>query len=378
MTADVSSNQSPDAQVREGMPLFNDQVLKLGLFGTNCSGGLTMTEAETGYEVSWEHTRAIAKQADRMGFEALVPIARWKGFGGATDFNGTNFDTYTWAAGLAAETENITLVSTSHLPTTHPIVAAKASTTIDHISGGRFALNLVMGWFTPEMEMFGAGQRGHDDRYRFGEEWIQIVRRLWSDDEPFDFDGEYLVVNQAISKPHPVQKPRPILINAGNSPAGLDFSARNVDINFAVVHSIDQAHEYTRRVRDLARNRYSRDLSVMMSAFVICRETEQEARNVRQAILDAGDYEGARNLAETLGIQSASFDTQVKAGLDPFVLSFGAYTIVGNPEQVAEELIALSNAGMDGVIIGFLDYVKELEFFDRRVMPLLREAGVRK
>jgi dimethylsulfone monooxygenase len=365
--------------LRDGrMPLFNDQPLKLGLFGMNCSGGLTMTEAPTTFDVTWDEMTRIARRADALGLEALVPIARWRGFGGKTDFNGTSFETYAWAAGLAAETTQIGIVATSHLPTMHPIVAAKAATTIDHISRGRFALNLVMGWFTPEMEMFGVAQRGHTDRYQYGEEWAHIVRHLWEDDAPLTFEGEYLRVHDAVSSPKPVQTPRPVLINAGNSTAGLDYSARNVDVNFAAVNSVDHAREYAARAKGLAFREYDRELSVMMSAFVICRDTDREAEEARRAILDAGDYEGARNLAEILGVQSASFHEQVSAGLDPFVLSFGAYPIVGSPERVAAELESLSDAGMDGVLMAFLDYDRELEYFGERVMPLLRERGLRR
>jgi alkanesulfonate monooxygenase SsuD/methylene tetrahydromethanopterin reductase-like flavin-dependent oxidoreductase (luciferase family) len=60
----------------------------------------------------------------------------------------------------------------------HPIVAAKAAITIDRISGGRFALNLVMGWVPPEMEMFGGEQRQHDERYAFGQAWVDFVMQL--------------------------------------------------------------------------------------------------------------------------------------------------------------------------------------------------------
>ena len=67
----------------------------------------------------------LPRQADRLGFELLVPVGRWRGFGGSTDFNGTCMETYTWAAALAAQTEHIMLFSTSHAPTIHPIVAAK-------------------------------------------------------------------------------------------------------------------------------------------------------------------------------------------------------------------------------------------------------------
>src|SRR5579864_374833 len=84
---------------RPNCPLYNDQKLKLGLFGTNCSNGLTVSHSDTTYRATWEHSLAIARRADAMGFEMLVPIARWRGFGGTTDFNGICFETYTWAAG---------------------------------------------------------------------------------------------------------------------------------------------------------------------------------------------------------------------------------------------------------------------------------------
>jgi len=77
---------------RQTNPMFNDQKMKLGLFGTNCSHGLTMSHAPTTYKATWEHTREIAPQADALGFEALVPIARWRGFGGTTNSNGGRAD----------------------------------------------------------------------------------------------------------------------------------------------------------------------------------------------------------------------------------------------------------------------------------------------
>jgi dimethylsulfone monooxygenase len=119
----------------------------------------------------------IAVMADRAGIEALVPVARWKGFGGKTNFNGTCFETYTWAAGLAAATRQAAVFSTSHVPTIHPIVAAKQATTIDHISNGRFALTVVCGGYEPECWMFGTPVMEHDALYAYATEWLEIILR---------------------------------------------------------------------------------------------------------------------------------------------------------------------------------------------------------
>src|SRR5699024_11779228 len=147
-----------------------NQKMKLCSFGSKCRYGLMAAKAPSTYEVTWDHTVQIAQKADKLGFEAMVPIARYKGMGGESNFNGENFETHTWAAGLAQATEDIMLFSTIHVPAKHPVVAAKESVTVDHISNGRFGLNITMGWFGEEMEMFGGQQRPHHLRYERSEE----------------------------------------------------------------------------------------------------------------------------------------------------------------------------------------------------------------
>jgi alkanesulfonate monooxygenase SsuD/methylene tetrahydromethanopterin reductase-like flavin-dependent oxidoreductase (luciferase family) len=360
---------------RPNCPLYNDQKLKLGLFGTNCSNGLTVSHAETTYRATWEHSLAIARRADAMGVERLVPIARGRGLGGTTDFNGICFETYTWAAGLAAATERIMVFSTSHVPTVHPIVAAKQCVTVDHISGGRFGLNLVMGWFTPEMEMFGAPQREHDERYGYGSEWLGIVKRLWTEEEPFDFDGKCFHIRQGQAHPKPLQKPYPVLVSAGNSPAGLDFSAREVDFNFMTVDNFEYSKELIAGLHRRAQS-YGREIGVMTYAMMICRDTEREAQEVRREIIEQGDWGAANNIMKVLGIESGSFPN-IESFRERFILGWGGYPIVGTPEQAVDQLKKISALGIQGVILGFLDYHEELAYFERAVMPLLKQAGLR-
>ena len=108
-------------------------------------------------------------------------------------------------------------------------MAAKQGATIDHISHGRWGLNIVCGWFSPEMEMFAAKQMEHDERYRYAGEWLQVIKRLWTE-QNFDHTGEFFRVKDGYLLPKPVQQPYPALINAGFSPAGQDFSAREVTL----------------------------------------------------------------------------------------------------------------------------------------------------
>ncbi len=150
--------------------LSSKNTLKLAVFGINVSSSYTKSSAEGTIQVTWAESKHIAQAAARIGVDGMVPVARWRGFGEDVDFNHRSFETYTWAAGLAAATEKIWIFFTWHVPTIHPILATKQGATIDHISGGRFALNIVAGWNETEIAMFGAPQKLRDDRYAVANE----------------------------------------------------------------------------------------------------------------------------------------------------------------------------------------------------------------
>lgn len=349
--------------------------LKLGIFSFNCSGGLNISALPRKYHVSWQHTSAIAQLAEEMGLEFLLSVAKWRGFGGITDFYGESYETLTWAAGIAAQTSTITVAATVHVPVVHPTFVAKAGATVDHIANGRFALNVVMGWYPLEIGQFGMTPIDHDSRYRYGDEWVSAIERLWTEDEPFDYDSEWFTIRSALSKPKPLQKP--LLINAGTSAAGLDFTAKHCDFSLASRNEIGGSDEFVADIKALARRRYGRDLGVLNVAHIICADTEREAQRRREQILEHGDTVAAENFMSHLAIGSESYSETLKKYRDYFVTSGGGIPLVGTPEQVAEKMVALSDAGFDGLALGFFDYFDDMTAFNECVMPLLRDAGVR-
>ena len=135
--------------------------LKLGLFGANCSSGRAVTTVPERWSGSWPDCVRLAQMADRVGIEFMLPIGRWKGYGGDTDYQGATLETVTWACGLLAKTERLTVFGTVHAPLLSPLIAAKEFVTADHIGEGRFGLNVVCGWNEGEFEMFGATLRDH-------------------------------------------------------------------------------------------------------------------------------------------------------------------------------------------------------------------------
>lgn len=362
---------------REHVPVFNGNKLKLGIFGQNCSNGCTITHAETTFEPTYAHSVKISRLADELGFELLVPVGRWKHFGGTTQFNANNLEVFTWATAMACNTENIMVFATSHVPTVHPLLAAKQSATIDNISAGRFGLNIVCGWFRPEIEMFGIDLLDHDDRYRMADDWLTVMKRAWREQD-FDHDGPYYRVKGGFLLPKPVQQPWPALINAGSSEAGREFSARHVDFNFITITTEEEAQFLIDDVKARAAA-HRRECGVMTFGLVCCRDTEAEAREAYERIVREGDWEATENIMSLLGIESTSFgdkDTVRRLG-ERFIAGWGGYPLVGTPEQVVEKMQQIHAMGIEGFILSWLDYHEECKYFGERVMPLLREAGLR-
>ncbi|HEX7856767.1 MAG TPA: LLM class flavin-dependent oxidoreductase [Sphingobium sp.] len=357
--------------------------MKLGLFGLN-GIGISMTKVPEALSGDWSASVRASKVADQVGIEALVPYARWKGYveEEPEHRSGIALDCYTWAAATGQATTQSAVFTTSHVPTIHPILAAKQCATIDHISGGRLALNVVAGWNRPELEMFGAAMREHDDRYAQAGEWIELLRRLWTEDEAFDHEGSYYRVSKAISLPKPVQHPFPPIMNAGGSDRGREFAAKYADIAFVIVKADDEAsiRAEVDAYRKLAREEYGRDIQVWTFSYVVQRPTEKEARDYLHYYAEEnGDDRSLEGWMRLQGMNTKLMPPEVMESLRfRFKAGNGGFELVGTPEQITDRIAMLSRAGIDGVLLSWVDYDDGLSRWSDGVAPLLVQAGLRK
>ena len=362
-------------------PAFNRRKLKLGTFQSNLDYGCLMADVEGRLEISWPNTVALAKLADAMEFEALVPVARWRGFGGKLNPQGPGFETYTWASGIAASTEKAGVVATSHCSINHPIIAAKQSTVIDHISNGRMILNIVTGWNKPEIDMFGVEMKAHADRYDMAEEWLAIVKRLWTEDEEFDHDGKFYKIAKGYLQPKPIQQPYPAVMNAGGSERGRHFAAKYCDLVFTALGAPDfeQNKAQVEGYRRLAREEYGRDIEIWTSANIVQAATEAEARRYDEYIVnEKGDWEAVTFALGTMGLNAQTFAPEALQHLKGlFIAGWGGYPLIGTKEQVIDGLKMLSAMGLDGVLLSWPRYEEGMREFKDVTYPLLLQAGLR-
>src|SRR5687767_1306976 len=104
-------------------------TLKLAMFGANCSSGRSYITVPERWDASWDNNVELAQMAEDVGLDAMIPIARWKGYGGETNPNGSAFESTVWASGLLASTRRIQVFSTIHVPLISPVLAAKQMAT---------------------------------------------------------------------------------------------------------------------------------------------------------------------------------------------------------------------------------------------------------
>jgi len=363
--------------------MYNDNALKIGLFGANCSSGRSATKVPERWSASWEDCLALAKMADEAGLDFMLPIARWKGYGGTTDFHGVTLETITWAVGLLCATKRMTVFGTVHAPLFHPLIAAKEFVTADHIGHGRMGMNIVCGWNEGEFDMFGVAQREHDARYAYAQEWVDVVKQAWERDDTFDYDGEFLHAKAARAFPKPFGGTRPLMMNAGSSEVGQAFAVRNCDAFFVATQgSRKSLAGNAAKVAEVkaAAAQHGREIEMFTVGQVICRPTQKEADDYyRHAIIENADWGAIDGMLANKSITPQTIPAEEYYKKRAYFASHavGGYPFVGTPDKVADELATISQAGVRGIGLSFVNYLDEVPYFVDEVLPRLERAGVR-
>jgi FMNH2-dependent dimethyl sulfone monooxygenase len=360
-----------------------DHKLLLGLFLPMQQGAWSPSTAPRSTSWTFDYIVRCTTIAEQLGFDLTFGLAQWLGkggYGGEMHFREHEVDPIIANAALAALTKSIVLINTVHvLYAWHPLHLAKFGAAMDHISGGRWGINVVTGYKPSEYRMFGLEPIEHDLRYAMADEFTTIMERLWTEDEELSFGGKFWKTERAFLAPKPGLR-RPFLVNAASSDAGLDYAAKHSDLIFITSPAGADPEQacaalpaHNARIKALAHN-YRREVKTIINPHVICRATEQEARAAYASILENEDPVAADNFVRTF--QSGDTASWRGHSRSQWVIG-GNVHLVGTPEQIVEWFARLNRAGCDGVQVNFFDYLPDLEFFGREVIPLMREAGLR-
>jgi dimethylsulfone monooxygenase len=144
-------------------------------------------------------------------------------------------------------------------------------------------------------------------------------------------------------------------------------------------HDFDDCKAKVEAYRELARKEYGREIQIWSYAYVVQGDTEKEARDYfDDYVHQKGDWDAATNLIDTMIANAKTLPKEVLAEMKKhFIAGWGGYPIVGTPEQIVDALITMSKMGLDGTLLNWPRYIDDQRWFQKRVYPLVQQAGLR-
>jgi alkanesulfonate monooxygenase len=347
----------------------------IGMVTTNKNSEI---HAPTGPAIDTDYLLRFARAHEDAGFDrVLVP------------YHSNGPDAILTIAQVAAATSRIKLMLAHRPGFVSPTLAARQLATLDHFSGGRLGVHIISGGSDLEQRRDG-DYLDHDRRYARTDEYLEILRRVWSSDKPFDHEGAHYRFEQAFSEVKPAQKPHIPIFFGGASDAAIPVAGRHADIYALWGESLDQVRDLTGRVRaEAARN--GREIGFSVSFRPILAETEDKAWERAERILEeirrlrAGNArlhpaytgpqqsEGARRLLAAAE-RGARVDKRLWTAIAKETgARYNSTALVGTPDQVAEALLDYYDLGVTTFLIRGFDPLEDATDYGRELIPRTRE-----
>lgn len=353
--------------------MSNDKNIVFAYWVPNVSGGLVVSNIEQRTDWSYDYNVRLAQTAEQAGFDyALTQIRFTAGYNAENQHESVSF-----SHGILAKTERLKVIAAILPGPWKPALAAKQLATIDHLSNGRIAINVVSGWFRGEFDAIGEEWPEHDERYARSEEFIRSLKGVWIQNN-FNFDGKYYQFKDYTLSPKPLQKPHIEIFQGGSSRAARDMASRVSDWYFTNGNTLEELKKQIDDIREKAKaNNHS--VKIGVNAFVIARDSEEEAQAVLQEIISKANVQAVKSFGEaTREAGAASQEGEgnwAQSTFEDLVQYNDGFrtNLIGTPQQIAERIIELKKVGVDLILSGFLHFIEEVEYFGQKVLPLVRE-----
>ncbi len=356
--------------------LTPQEPLRFAYWVPNVSGGLVISDIEQRTDWGFEYNRELARIAERSGFDyALTQVRYMASYGAEYQHESTGF-----SLALLLATERLRVIAAIHPGLWHPGVLAKFGATADHLSGGRFAVNVVSGWFKGEFKALGEPWLEHDERYERSEEFIRALRAIWTEDR-VEQVGDFYRIRDFTLKPRPLntaERPHPEIFQGGNSKRARAMAARVSDWYFMNGNTPDGVEEQVRDVSGQA-SALGRDVRFGLNAFLLARDTEREAHEVLEEIIAKANPDAVRGFGDA--VTQAGRSTSDRTGMwqdsdfaDLVQYNDGFRTgLIGTPDQIAERILEFKRRGVNLLLLGFLHFQEEVDHFGREILRRVRE-----
>jgi alkanesulfonate monooxygenase len=312
-------------------------------------------------DAGYRRNRDLLLRAERAGFDSTL-LAQHVIH--PSDTEDDVLETWSTLAALAEATSRIELIGAIKPLLFNPLVFAKLAANIAAIAEGRLSINVVSGWFLPELQALGIDVPEHDDRYAHTAQWLDQVVALWNGKQVTigDHTGQ-----QALIRPFPTQPP-PVYVG-GESEPGRALAAARGDVFFINGRPLADTTAIIEDLRYRPRDR--QPLQFGLSAFVIARPTEAEALAEQQYLQSLVDAETRPEISGGTDPKTAMY--QVLAGTSRIGSNGGTLAgLVGSYEQVTERITAFHEAGIELFMLQFQPLDEELDRFAENIIGRFR------
>jgi alkanesulfonate monooxygenase len=345
----------------------------IGYIGTNPASEI---HPNTGPVIDRDYVETVAKAHDAGGFDrALVA------------FGSTSPESQLVVAHAASVTKRLGFMIAHRPGFTAPTLAARQLATLDQFTGGRVAVHIITGGADDEMRRDG-DHLTKDERYERTDEYLDILRREWTSEKPFDYKGRYYNVEQAFGAVKPVQSPHIPIYFGGSSDAAIPVAGKHADIYALWGETQAQVRESIARVRAAAA-KHGRRIGFSLSLRPVIADTEKAAWKRADEIVDR-----TRALREAAGLsttthappnagsqrllaaaaQGTRLDKRLWTGVAAITGAAGNSTgLVGTPEQVADALMDYYDLGVTTFLIRGFDPLEDAIAYGRDLIPLVRD-----
>ncbi|WP_222129961.1 LLM class flavin-dependent oxidoreductase [Bordetella genomosp. 13] len=348
--------------------------LRFGVWALVHGSRAALQDPDEPFDASWERNRDLILRAERAGFDSVL-IAQHTVNPHHDSLD--QLEAWTSAAAVAALTQRIEIIAAIKPFLYHPVVLAKMAQQIEHISRGRFAINLVNAWNSAEALKAGLPFAEHDERYAYGTEWIQVVDALLRG-ERVSFEGRHFHVRDYELRPHDPYRARPLIYVGGESEPARTLVAGHGDVWFINGQPLDDVRGLIADVRARPRGGLA-PIRFGLSAFVIARPTAQEAQQAYDHLAALAAKDEAlkaqkRVHTDPKSVMHQTFQKSARVGSNGGT----AAGLVGTYDEVAERIAEFHAAGIELFMLQFQPFEQEMERFAREIFPRLRhgrEAG---
>jgi pyrimidine oxygenase len=358
--------------------MFMPSTVELGVFLPIANNGWIISKTSPQYLPSFDHNRDVCQTAEKIGFSYVFSMAKWRGFGGDVEFWKYSLESLILMTGLAREVKRLRLIASVAPALIHPAVFAKMAATMDDAAGGRLGINIVSAANKGEYTQMGLYPDNFEDfRYEYTEEWLTLVKRLWTE-ESVTFKGKYFTLDDCRSFPKPVQSTVPIVC-ATSSEQGFQFIGAHCTDGFFGGTELRSKKARSRRIKEVAES-YGRKVRTQTLVTLILGETDEDAQRIFDHYEAGADEKAIESIFKKRMGDKPDDRTEIlrdRFGQRQSRIFYAGFPFVAGPERVAtmiEELVV--DGDVDGVMFIFPDFVEGLKRFDQLVMPLLRKRGL--